>query len=330
VTFSLSIAALQSAGHESVNDVLALVPGENSVGLQVISGGGVAVLRTLEGALEMEGGEKRVQADLVARETRITLGQLPPDLRDAVRRLRVLGRNDVADELAEQLRPRVEPFGLRVEQVRDYAPNEFGVHLAAGTALSPALSLAARHLTGRGTGFEFLPPKVSAWKQLTTRYSSGKLVWAGAAAGAVVLAGVVAFLVQQALLWHWQSKWAGMAPRVTQLNKMQDQIRKYRPWFDESFRSLSVLRQLTEAFPQEGTVSAKTVLILEGVEDRRPVTTITCTGTARDTQSFNRMHNQLGRARQVKDLHVGQTKGGAGGAPLEFSLNFKWTKPSGQ
>jgi len=59
------------------NGVLALAIGESHVGLQVTAGGGVAALRGLEGALEAEGGERVLHADVVAREARITLGNCP-------------------------------------------------------------------------------------------------------------------------------------------------------------------------------------------------------------------------------------------------------------
>ena len=42
---------------------------------------------------------------------------------------------------------------------------------------------------------------------------------------------------------------------------MQQQIRKFRPWFDDSFRNLTILRKITEAFPEEGDVTAKTLEI---------------------------------------------------------------------
>ena len=42
---------------------------------------------------------------------------------------------------------------------------------------------------------------------------------------------------------------------------MQDKIKQYRPWFDESISGLSILRRLTESFPQDGSVTAKTLEI---------------------------------------------------------------------
>jgi hypothetical protein len=305
---------LQNPGPESAAGVLALVPGENHVGFQVTGGGGVMALRTVEGAFQMEGGEKRVEADLVARDVRITLGQLPADLRTSVRLLRIFGQGDTAEELAEELQPRVDSLGLKVEQVKHYAPNEFGVQLPGNAVPSPALSLAVRRLTGQGTGFEFLPPKISQWQQMTARYSSGKLVWAGGAAGAVAALVALVFLVQQVQLWYWQSKWAGMRKSVTELDGLQQQTKRYRPWFDDTYRELNILRRLTEAFPEDGSVSAKTI----GIRDPA---TVTCSGTARDLPSLNKMTDRLRAFKEVTDVQTDQIRGKS---PLEFTLNFRW------
>ena len=97
--------------------MLALAIGDIHVGLQVTCGGGVAALRTLEGALEMEGGRRLLHADLVAREARITLGQLPAELRESVRRIRVFGPRDLSQQLADEMELRLEPMGLKVESV---------------------------------------------------------------------------------------------------------------------------------------------------------------------------------------------------------------------
>src|SRR4051812_37777618 len=67
ISFSLGIVALQPPGVESSNGVVALRIGESHVGLQLTSANGVAALRALEGALEIEGGKKVLHADFVAR-----------------------------------------------------------------------------------------------------------------------------------------------------------------------------------------------------------------------------------------------------------------------
>jgi len=70
--FGLGITALQPPAADATHGVLAILIGETNVGLEITSGGGVAALRALEAALEMEGSRRILHADLVARETRIT------------------------------------------------------------------------------------------------------------------------------------------------------------------------------------------------------------------------------------------------------------------
>jgi hypothetical protein len=319
ISFSLGITALQGTEGDAAEGVLALAPSDHNISLQVSCGGGVAVLRTLEGVFELEGGTPQLQADQVARETRVTLGQLPADLRAAVRRVRVFGRDDTADALAEQLRPRFAPMGVEVEQVRELPAAEYGMHLAGSTPASAALALAVRSLTGTSGGFEFLPPRVSTWQRMTSRYASRKLVWGGATAGAVAACVALAFLYQQVQLWRWGGQWETLKPRATVLDKLQQQIKQYRPWFDDSVRSLAILRRLSEAFPEDGSVSAKTVEI-------REAQSVTCSGTARNRQELIRTLDRLRAAKEVFDLRVPQTQGRAA---VEFTFSFRWVEGGG-
>jgi len=316
VTFSLGLTALQPADAESGNGTLALLAGENTVAMQISCGGGLVNLRTLDGAYEQVGAGRELQTEHIARELRITLGQLPQEVREAIKRVRVFGRNEAAQELAEELRSASESWGLKIESVRDHPTEEFRIKIPSGTAISAALSLAVRRLAGV-KGMEFLPPKISEWKKLTERYSSGKLAYASAGAGALALIVFLAFFVQQIVLWHWQSKWSGMEPKVVELTQMRDQIRHYRAWYDDSVRTLSILKRLTEAFPQDGAVSAKTI------ELREPAR-VTCSGTARNRDALNKALDQLRSARDVSEVHIETTRGNT---PVEFTFNFQWGGP---
>ena len=316
VSFSLGIVALQPAGTEASGGVLALTIGESHVGLQVTSGGGVAALRTLEGALEMEGGRRLLHADLVARESRITLGQLPAELRESVRRIRIFGPPDLSQQLADEMELRLEPMGLKVELVSRYADNEFNLRCPADAAVSPALSLAAERLAGREALFEFLLPRVTAWQQVTARYSSGKLRTAGAVAAVVFLLVAGLFLIQQWQLMRLQSQWAAIAPRVKELEKITQDIHQFRPWFDDSVRVLSILRQLTQAFPEDGVVSAKTVEI-------RDLSAVTCTGVTRDNQSLIKTVERLRASGGIADLRVSTIRGKS---PMQFTFDYHWSE----
>lgn len=316
-SFSLGLAALAGADVPAATDseaVLVLAPGRVGVGLLVTCGGALAVVRTIEGGVELVNGETQIQAEQVLCETRITLGQLPPELRAAVRRVQVVGRTDDADALAEHVRGRAAVLGLPLEQVRELGACETGLRLPAGTVPSAPLRLAVHRLANQPAPLEFLPPRISRWQHAKTKYASGRWAWAGTAAGAVAAIVAVLFLYQQWQLWRWGARWSAIKPRVQALQHIQQQIRTYRPWFDESLRSLSILRRLTQSFPEEGTVSAKSVEIRA---DK-----ITCSGTARDTDALFRAMDQLRAAtNDVANVELDSTRGKS---PIDFTFKFQW------
>jgi hypothetical protein len=99
------------------------------------------------------------------------------------------------------------------------------------------------------------------------------------------------------------------------LSAIRDQIRQYRPWYDDSVPTLSILKRLTEAFPEDGAVSAKTV------ELRAPAT-VTCSGTARSRDALIKALDRLSAAtNEVAEVHIEGTRGST---TLEFTFNFQW------
>ncbi len=320
VSFSLGMPSLQPVADGTGDGLAALGLSENNVELQVTCGGGIAALRALEGAMEQDGVHKVPYADVVARDLRITLGQLPPEFRDTVKKLKVFGNHDYFERFAEDLTSRAKLMGLEVELVRSYPEKLFSVQMPADAAVSPALSLASRLLAGQSAEFEFLPPKVSAWQQFSHRYSSGKLAWTSGAAAALVLVVVLAFLVQQWQLSRWRAKWDAIKPRVTELDAMQQRIKRFRPWFDESFRTLTILQRITEAFPEDNSVSARRIEIKDpGI--------VTCSGIARDMPSLLKVRDRLRASKDLTDVQSPQMRGKA---PIQFSLQFRWNPRGGQ
>lgn len=320
VSFSLGLVALQPAEIEASNGVLALAIGETHADLQITVGGGVAALRTIEGALETENGRRMLRPDVIAREARITLGQLPAELREGIRRIRIFGPRDLGQQLADEIELRIESMGLKVEVVTRYEPNQFGIQLPLDTPVSPALSLAAARLAGRKTPFEFLPPRVTAWQQMATRYSSGRMRTIGVAAGVVLLIVAGFFGYQQWQLMRLRAQWNQMSAKVHDLENVTQQIHQYRPWFDTSIRALTIMRVLTQAFPEDGAVSAKTVEI-------RDLNFVTCTGTARDTQSLLRTIDRVTATPGVSEVHRGNFRGKS---PIQFTFDFHWNGGGGR
>lgn len=321
-TFSLGVAALGTGGKESLDGTLTLGLGGNSIDLQVTAGGGIVALRSLDGAIENEGSQKRIDAELVAREIRITLGQLPGTFGTGVQKVKVFARGDLVRQFMNDISPRAESLGVKFELMERASAAEFDRPIPPEIAVSPALALAVSYVRGIAGGPELLPPKVRPWQQLlNTKFGSKKLGWAGAAAGALALCVGGAFLFQEWQLSRWQSRWEAIEPQVTEARYAADQIRKYRPWFDESFRGLRILRELAQAFPDTGIVTAKTVEI-------RDLSSVSCSGVARDRQSVLNVMDKLGAVEGITDLNPESIRGQSPG--VQFTLTFQFEgAPSG-
>jgi hypothetical protein len=319
LSFTLGVTALRSPERDAQQGVLTLAIGENTIDLQITINGGVASLRSLDNAIEIEGSQKSIDAAALAREIRVTLGQLPMELRGSVRRAEIYGEGDLAQRLGSEITPLLQNMRMTVDWQRTYAGDAFRSQFPSETAIAPELSAAARFLTNAPIVFELLPPKVSAWQQLTKRVSSRKLGWLGVAAAAILLIAGGAIGFQQWKLSKLQKEWASMETRVRGVNDTQDKIRKYRPWFDESFPSLSILKRVTEAYPVEGTVWTKTVEI-------RNQMAVTCSGTARNNEALMKTLDQLRASTDVSNVSVDSVRGTA---PLQYTFNFQWT-PGGR
>ena len=314
VAFALGMSALQLPAAEKSSGVLALAIGESTVSLQITCGGGVAALRSLEGAIENPTGRPALLPDLVARETRITLGQLPAELRDAVKRIRIFGPRDLAQQLADEMELRFEPMGLTVEVVSACKPDEFGVQLPPEAPVSAAFSLAGRLLVEQPPAFDFLPPKPTVLEQFAAKYSSGRLRTTGAiAAGVLVIVGGL-FFIQQIQLWRLHSQWSAMEVKVAELQGVQDRIRQFQPWYDGTFRDLAILRQLSVAFPEDGIVTAKSIEIQNN-------NTVSCSGTAQNNAALLATLGRLSGAEGVSNLKVDLIHGKS---PMQFTFDFQY------
>jgi hypothetical protein len=151
---------------------------------------------------------------------------------------------------------------------------------------------------------------------VAARYSSGKLRTAGAAAAAVLLVVGGVFLVQQWQLMRLQSQWSAIAPKAKELERITQDIHQFRPWFDDSIRVLTILRQLTQAFPEDGVVSAKTIEI-------RDLSAVTCTGVTRDNQSLIKTVEHLRATGGIADLRVSTIRGKS---PMQFTFDYHWSE----
>lgn len=276
----------------------------------VAAGGGVASFRALEAFIESEAGERVVNTAALMRELRITVEQLPAALRAEIKLLSVRGEAAAVGALAGGLGAWASDAGFSIDTIasdRKVATEE--IVEQAGV----------RFLRDGAPALEFLPPKPSRFAQLVARYNSRRLATAGFAAAAVLVLVGGAFEWQQYQLWSLRSDWEGMEAKVKDLDAVQARIREFRPWYDTSFRNLSILRKVVDCFPDNGSVTAK------GFEVHSP-STVTVTGTARDNASLLRTLDLLRQSKEIQGLKIEQIRGKT---PAQFTFTFRWVGTPG-
>lgn len=314
VSFSLGLAVLPQATVAAGGGRIIVAVDPASVALLVAVGGGVAAFRTCEANVESEAGEKIVNGAAVARELRITCEQVPPELRPELRELFLTGESTMVRQLAESLGDWAKAAGLTIER---------GDLPAKNLAAEMAEKLAARWLENAGPELEFLPPRPTRWALLMARYNSKRLATAGFAAAAAAVLAIGAFAWLEYQRWSLRSEWNAMQAQVKALETVQSRIREFRPWYDTTFRNLSILKRVTECFPENGSVTAKS---FEVHGSGKPLVTIS--GTARDTESVFRVQNLL---RKVKEVEAVKVDGALRGqTPVKFTLTFRWSATPGK
>ena len=171
-----------------------------------------------------------------------------------MKRIRIFGPRELAQQLADEMELRFEPPGLSVEVVAAYKPDEFGVQLPPDASLSAAFSLAARLLADQSLVFEFLPPKPTLIERFGTKYSSGRLRTAGAvAAGILADRRRTVWLSSKSSFGGWDRSGTGWRSKVSDSQAIQAKIQQYRPWFDDTFQDLAIMRVLSWRFPKTAT-----------------------------------------------------------------------------
>ena len=310
VSYTIGITALPGALPTTGAGRMTLLLEPKGATLLVAAGGGIVTLRTLEATIDSEVGENVINGPALARELRISFEQLPADLRAEVRELALRGEPSMVAQLAGILGAWTRDAGLSLDH---------GAAAPRPAAEEIVEQLAQRHLLEAKRDLEFLPPRPSRWALLLARYNSRRLASAGFAA-AVVLVTLGAFGWQEFRRWSLRSEWEAMAADVTELEGIQGSIREFRPWYDESYRNLTIMKRVVECFPDNGSVSAKSF------EIHGPAN-VSVTGTARDNASLLRTLDQLRQAKEVQGLKIEQIRGKT---PAQFTFTFRWVGNTGK
>ncbi len=237
----------------------------------------------------------------MAAALRMFLHQQPADLRGRVRVVRWIGaapspaRVQALDGFVQTLDgARWEPLGDRPR------PGD------AGAAIRAAGSLG----TGSPVVFEFAPPRphrVRAWARPALRKG------AAPAAAALALFALVAG-VRAGQERRLQRRAEALAPTVAELTRIQQRIRRYRPWYADDAAHVAVLAALATAFPEEGSVWARRI-------EARDSGRFACAGMARSQPDFMATLERFRQHPQVRDVQVQSVRGAN---PVQFVFDFGW------
>lgn len=250
------------------------------------------------------------------REIKITLRELPQTIHDQIRSLQILASDSIVRSLTERFQEPFESIGIDVRQ-GDYTPyTPLPPEERKWNPLVPVVAAAFRYLRNQKNEFEFLPPKVSKLQQLVSRLSSSRNLVLGGSAAAILLFCCGALLIQHIKLSNLQAEWNAIEAKVAEVEALQQKVKLFRPWFDDSAFSLQAIRTLTTSFPEEGTVWAKSL-------DIQDISTISCSGFAKDNRDLLMMFDRLNEHPEISELQILHTQGSN---PIQFSFRYFWTR----
>lgn len=284
-------AVLPEALAEKDQGVVSLLLSETPPSLIVGAGSGIAALRALPSSLD---------APLaLARDVRITFEESLAPVKSSLRRVRLFGAPRDCQAVQSPLAAWASALSVSLE-TQEWTPS----HSAA--------ALARLGLQKTDPLPNVLPPRPSRWEQWTQRYNGRRLRLVAALGAAALIALIGAFVWREYETWRLRDQWARIKPQVDDLEGLQARIREFRPWHDTSYRTLHVLRVVTDVFPENGTVTAKSFEI-------RNQSAVTVTGVTRDNTALLTSLEKLRQRAEVTNLKVEQIRGKS---PAQFTFTF--------
>jgi hypothetical protein len=320
VGITLGVTSLQGLQTGTDSGTLAFLLGETAVDLAVMSGGGLASLRQIAPvAVDSAQTASDGNAAALARELRITLGQLPEKVRESVHRVEIYGGASSVAQVVESLRARFGDNSLSIESGHSSLAGSLLDQTPGGASLDKApaaAAAAARVLLGQPLPLEFEVVTRSAFKVYFNRVMSRKTLWFGSAAVLLVLGAFGLIVPQKMKLDRLQKEYGEISPQVKKVEALRDQIRALRPWFSNDPEVLEIVRVVNEAFPPEGSIWINRLEI-------KSFNAVTIGGKAQSRDEWMALKDRLSKTKGVTQL-TSDSRDASGNEPLTFTVTFKW------
>ncbi len=270
-------------------------------------------LRRVAGAMP-DATRPQPEVAAVPGELRLSLGQLPAAVRRQLDQIVIVGARDAAARLRDDLRG-VGPAGI-----------EFTIEEAGrdGSLLTHAAEHAGR-LARMGALALTLAPIPSAIKpRAWGHWNRRQLSWTAAILLLLAVGVAAQLLYQRRQLNALERSWRSMAPRTQVVRDILDEARAREAWLSDDPLTLDILRTVTMAFPEQGSVWTTRV----EMRGRRQVS---ISGKALNREPWLKMLEDLRRSPGVTELRVSQARdGGDSRTPMTFALSFIWQRPAAE
>ena len=304
ITFGISM--LQEACAEK--HALLLQLGKGFADLAILNEGAIPRYKNLvwqEGATPSD-----LPSDIreMSRQLRIVLAQLPAEQRAAIASATVYGDGEWSAEALPLLTEAFAGLNLTLE------PGESPVHSDVPEVPVGLLACATHILSGKSPVIELVSKQHNRLRSMLGRFSARRTRSIFAAIGMVIFLLGATFGLQAQKLASLEQQWAMVAPQIKEARDLQERIKKYRSWYDENIPSLAIATSLFTAFPEDGTVWIKSLVI-------KDQTKVTCSGSASDRKDWMDVLAKLGMNRDLENLKVNNTRGVT---PFSFTLEFQW------
>ncbi|MBN1903324.1 pilus assembly protein PilM [Candidatus Sumerlaeota bacterium] len=308
---SMTLGVSSLAKFSNASREMSLLYHSDGIDMGIFIDGSPISMRSFSGAVHNDENSVAIDTGSLIRELRITLGSLPSEIRKGINAITIYSDHPGEDILLEDEIKAISRLGMKVKM--DETTFQ-GMKMKAG--VSPCAFAAARnHISGKPPDFEFLQPTQGRIKKIMGRVSARRFFWLAISSATVVFLIFLASFIQYQYLASLRRKWKIMEPEVKKVEFLKDQLRKYRPWHDDSVHSLTLLRDITSSFPERGDVWVKSLEI-------RNLSEAQFSGEARNNKAWLETLSKLRKNSTIEDLKVLQVKEGEG--LIQFSVKFIW------
>lgn len=238
----------------------------------------------------------------LVRDIRISMAQLPPDVRLAMKKIRSISLPNSGDTLGSTISLKgIEACGL------EYLGEDKSDELFD--------SIAEDFISSGVSRIDFLPPRPNKLEKIIQRFDSRRNFWITSAAAAIVVITGLAFFIHNKQLDGLTAKWSAISPKVKELEKIQGYLREFRSWYSDDVPTLTAMKAVVQAFPDTGEIWLKSLSL-------RGENTIRCSGSAQYQSALLKVMDNLRATPGVQELELQQQQGNN---PIFFSIEFIWT-----